>query len=72
MRAVFANSPDFSREFTFEAMTGKVKFGGNDGTADHFLVTDYEGLKPTIHKVTSSSDAYKTLVRCDLSDSPAS
>ena len=58
MRAVFANSPDFSREFTFEAMTGKVKFGGNDGTADHFLVTDYEGLKPTIHKVTSSSDAY--------------
>ena len=58
MRKVFANSPKFAREFTFEAMTGKVKFGNNDGTADHFLVTDFEGLRPTIHKVTSSSDAY--------------
>ena len=58
MRKVFANSPQFAREFTFEAMTGKVKFGDNDGTADHFLVTDKEGLRPTMHKVTSSSDAY--------------
>jgi hypothetical protein len=58
MRDVFANSPDFAREFVFEAMTGQTKFGNNEGTATHFLVTDFEGLKPTIHKVTKSSDAY--------------
>ena len=39
-------------------MTGQTKFGKNEGTATHFLVTDFEGLKPTIHKVTKSSDAY--------------
>jgi len=60
LREVFVNTPTFAREFTFEAMTGQVKFGGNDGTADHFLVTDYEGENVTLHKVTSSSDAYVT------------
>ena len=58
MRNVFVNNQDFAREFVFEAMTGKTKFGNNEGTSDHFLVTDFEGLKPTIHKVTKSSDAY--------------
>ena len=62
MRTVFANSPKFAQEFVFEAMTGKVKFNNNDGTADHFLVTDFKGMKPTIHKVTSSSDAYVTKI----------
>jgi len=58
LREVFINTPTFAREFTFEAMTGKVKFGDNEGTANYFLVTDIEGLHPTMHKVTSSSDAY--------------
>ncbi len=58
MRNVFSNNPNFAREFTFEAMTGKVKFGNNVGTADHFLVTDFQGRRPTMHKVTSSGDAY--------------
>ena len=58
LRDVFKNSPDFAREFTFEAMTGKVKFNDNDGTATHFLVTDFDGLRPTMHKVTKSSDKY--------------
>ena len=58
LRDVFVNTPEFAREFTFEAMTGKVKFGDNDGTADHFLVTDFEGNKPTMHKVVNSSDPY--------------
>jgi hypothetical protein len=58
LREVFVNTPTFAREFTFEAMTGKVKFGGNGGTAEYFLVTDVEGLKPTMNKVTSSSDEY--------------
>ena len=58
LRNVFVNSREFAKEFTFEAMTGKVKFGNGEGTADHFLVTDFEALKSTMHRVTSSSDAY--------------
>ena len=38
-------------------MTGMEKFGNNDGTADHFLITDFEG-NAKIQKVTSSSDSY--------------
>jgi len=62
MRTVFANSPKFAQEFVFEAMTGKVKFDNNDGTADHFLVTDFKGMKPTIHEVVNSSDDYVTKI----------
>ena len=57
LRKVFQNNPAFAEAFTFEAMTGKIKFDNSDGTADHFLVTDYEG-NATIHKTTSMSDAY--------------
>ena len=57
LRKVFNNNPAFAEAFTFEAMTGKVKFGDSIGTADNFLVTDYEG-NATIHTVTSMSDAY--------------
>tara|TARA_R100001086_G_scaffold248715_1_gene186331 strand:+ start:112 stop:1242 length:1131 start_codon:yes stop_codon:yes gene_type:complete len=57
LRKVFTNNPAFAEAFTFEAMTGKVKFDDSDGTADHFLVTDYEG-NATIHKTTSMSDDY--------------
>ena len=48
---------DFKKEFVFEAMTGKVKFGGNEGTADHFLVVDFDG-SGKLNKVTSSQDSY--------------
>ena len=57
MRKVFKGNAAFAEAFTFEAMTGKVKFGDSLGTADHFLVTDYEG-NANIHKVTSMSDTY--------------
>ena len=30
------------KEFVFEAMTGKVKFDDNEGTATHFLVVDFD------------------------------
>ncbi len=33
------------------------KFGNNDGTADHFLITDFKG-NAKLEKVTSSSDSY--------------
>ena len=57
MRKVFKGNAAFAEAFTFEAMTGKIKFGDSLGTADHFLVTDYEGTA-NIHKVTTMSDAY--------------
>ncbi len=57
MRKVFKNNTKFAEAFTFEAMTGQVKFDNSIGTADNFLVTDYEG-NATIHTVTSMSDTY--------------
>ena len=54
---LFDESEDFKREFTFEAMTGKVKFGNNEGTAKAFLVVDFDG-SADYHKVGSSTDGY--------------
>ena len=57
MRKVFKGNAAFAQAFTFEAMTGQVKFANSVGTADNFLVTDYEG-NATMHEVTSMSDTY--------------
>ena len=57
LRELFNNNEAFAREFTYEAMTGETKFGGSEGTADYFLVTDYKGNAKG-HTVTSSSDQY--------------
>ena len=57
LRNLFNNNDAFAREFTYEAMTGETKFGGSEGTADYFLVTDYEGNAKG-HTVNSSSDEY--------------
>ena len=54
---LFNGSQDFKREFTFEAMTGKVKFQNNEGTAKAFLVVDFDG-SADYHKVISSTDGY--------------
>jgi regulator of sigma D len=58
---LFKASPDFKKEFVFEAMTGKVKFGGNEGTATHFLVCDFDG-SASYHEVKKSSDPYVTTI----------
>jgi len=57
LRKLFASNAAFANAFVFEAMTGQVKFGNNPGTADNFLVTDYDG-NATIHTVTSMGDSY--------------
>lgn len=57
LRNLFASNEKFANAFVFEAMTGKVKFGDSVGTADNFLVTDYDG-NAIIHKVTSMTDGY--------------
>jgi hypothetical protein len=54
---LFQLKDDFKKEFVFEAMTGNVKFNGNNGTATHFLVCDFDG-NAKFHKVTSSKSSY--------------
>ena len=60
-RALFQNNRAFAKEFVFEAMTGKVKFDDNDGTATHFLVVDFDG-SADFHQVKKSSDSYVTKI----------
>jgi len=43
LQKMFNDSPDFKREFAYEAMTGLVKFDNNPGTCDYFLCVDWEG-----------------------------
>jgi len=53
----FDGNQDFMKEFVFEAMTGKVKFDDNEGTATHFLVVDFDG-DGHLENVLTSADAY--------------
>ena len=53
----FEGNQDFMKEFVFEAMTGKVKFDDNEGTATHFLVVDFDG-DGHLENVITSSDEY--------------
>ena len=43
METLFNQSPEFKREFAYEAMSGLVKFNNNDGTCDYFLCVDWSG-----------------------------
>ena len=44
LRRAFSTNKAFAEAFTFEAMTGDVKFGHtSDGTAEYFLITNYDG-----------------------------
>ena len=54
---LFKDNIEFKKNFVFEAMTGKVKFDDGIGTADWFLVVDFDGTSE-FHKVTSSQDSY--------------
>ena len=56
MKKMFASNPDFAYEFAYEAMTGDVKFGGNDGTCSHFLSVSDDGN--TIKLVGVGDEAY--------------
>ena len=59
---------EFKKEFVYEAMTGAVKFNGNNGTADHFLVVNYNG-SAKLNKVTSSTDDYVSTILSKVSPS---
>lgn len=57
LRAAFLNNSKFAQAFTFEAMTGMIKFDNSEATADYFLVTDYKG-NANGHTVKSMEDEY--------------
>lgn len=51
LKAIFESNNEFRDAFAYEAMSGEVKFGGNDGTCTHFLVTSFDGDQSSIHSV---------------------
>ena len=62
---LFEQNPNFKREFVYEAMTGKVKFNDNEGTADHFMVVDFDG-SANFYPVASSKAPYVTKILRDV------
>lgn len=57
---VFNNNVNFSLAFIREAMSGEVKFGGNDGTATHILTVDWNG---DVLSFSPINDSYVKSVR---------
>lgn len=51
LRSIFEENEKFRDAFAYEAMSGEVKFGKNDGTCTHFLVTEFDGSKSSLHSV---------------------
>jgi len=56
LKSIFETNTEFRNAFAYEAMSGEVKFGGNEGTCTHFLVTTFDGEQSSIHSV--KDDAY--------------
>ena len=54
LKSVFESNTKFRDEFAYEAMSGEVKFGGNNGTCTHFLVTEFDGTNSKLHSVSDS------------------
>ena len=62
LRKVFDTNPAFAEAFTFEAMTGKEKFANSNGTAEYFLVTDWEG-NAQLHNAFTDSGYVKKIAK---------
>lgn len=60
LKTIFAKNEGFRDAFAYEAMSGEVKFGNNDGTCTHFLVTNFDGSDNALHPVNDS--AYVTKI----------
>lgn len=55
LRDYFAKSPQFAYNFTYEAMSGEAKFGGNLGTCSHFLSVGFDGGNAKLHPVNDTA-----------------
>lgn len=51
LRSIFDSNTEFRNAFAYEAMSGETKFGGNDGTCTHFLVSSFDGTQNALHSV---------------------
>ena len=51
LKTIFEASSGFRDAFAYEAMSGETKFGGNDGTCTHFLVSSFDGKNNALHSV---------------------
>lgn len=67
LSGIFDNNTDFRNAFAYEAMSGEVKFGGNMGTCTHFLVTDFDGKKSSLHSVSDASYVSKIAKKMKVS-----
>lgn len=54
LKELFSTSGPVAKAFTEEAISGKIKFMNNEGTADYILVTDFSGTNNQLHKTTDS------------------
>ena len=54
LKSVFNANTKFRDAFAYEAMSGEAKFGGNNGTCTHFLVTEFDGTNSKLHSVDDS------------------
>lgn len=64
MRAFFDSNTDIFDAFVYEAMTGAVKFGGNDGTANTLVVIGKNNIENTkAHKIKSHKDPLISKIR---------
>tara|TARA_Y100000593_G_C4276862_1_gene320562 strand:+ start:427 stop:1455 length:1029 start_codon:yes stop_codon:yes gene_type:complete len=60
LESYFNSNTTFADEFAYEAMSGEVKFGGNNGTADWFLTTSWDGKN--VHYIPTSDKSYVSKV----------
>lgn len=67
LKRIFAANTEFRDAFAYEAMTGEVKFGGNDGACTHFLVTTFDGEQSSIHSVKDEKYVSKIASRMKVS-----
>ena len=68
MKELFSTAGPIAKAFTEEAISGKIKFMNNEGTAEYILVTDFEGINNQLHKTTDSGYVSKitTQVKPDV------
>lgn len=52
LQTIFNSSSEFRDAFAYEAMSGETKFNNNIAACTHFLITDFDGVKSSLHKVT--------------------
>ena len=64
---IFNSNQAFRDAFAHEAMSGEVKFGGNLGACEYFLVSDFDGSRNKLKSVDDKSYVSKVASQMKLS-----